>query len=396
MTALQMPRSLSELLKDDPMDPMNPTEKIKAADCHRRVLAKKYSTTADLQKDNGKEVFFDKELDETPYDILQKYKEQKGAMLPDVFERFLIESLIQKHEAPKDKANEMARNMIRGKKSVKEGEFAVVILQPEIEGESIEERRKERDDLPTKSVFYERKSDVWVHHKDMDEEAFIDTQSLFCNIKPGCLTEKRAGDCSSEEEVAARMRQIAQKKIKSEFDTRYELASEDTKTYIKNQLSKQLGYIQRWIRVQTIQRERFNNIAYQIGLEAAHSTDTIFSPHLALRDLILGQTDFVKKQQDIVRLYNSFCREPMELLSEDKGWKYCRTTNTKLLPAFLYDLALTYVSGGDYALKLEEMCHTHGLMSDNGDAIVDKFSGLTIRGVSTTAINSFMYWLKIG
>ena len=386
MTALQMPRSLAELLKDDPMDPMNPTEKIKAADCHRRVLAKKYSTTAELQKDNGKETFFDKELDETPYDLLQKYKEQKGAMLPDVFQRFLIESLIQKHDAPKDKADEMARNMIRGKKSVKDGEFAVVVLQPEIEGESIEERR---DDLPTKSVFYERKSDVWVHHKDMDEEAFIDTQYLFCNIKPGCLTEKRAGECSSEEEVAARMRQIAQKKIKSEFDTRYELASEDTKTYIKNQLAKQLGYIQRWIRVQTIQRERFNNIAYQIGLEAVHSADTIFSPHLALRDLILGQTDFVKKQQDIVRLYDSFCREPMELLTEDKGWKYCRTTNTKLLPAFLYDLALTYVRGGDYALKLEEMCHTHGLMSDNGDAIVDKYSGLTIRAIDFAEEDGF-------
>ena len=389
MSALQMPRSLAELLKDDPMDPMNPQEKIKATDCHRRVLAKKYSTTAELQKDNGKEVFFDKELDETPYDILQKYKEQKGAMMPDVFERFLVESLIQKHDASKEKAEEMARHMIRGKKPVKEGEFAVVILQPEIEGESIEERRKERDDLPTKSIFYERKSDVWVHHKDMDEEAFIDTQSLFCNAKPGCFTEKKAGECSSEEEVAARMRQIAQKKIKSEFDTRYELASEDTKTYIKNQLNNQLGYIQRWIRVQTIQRERVNNIAYQIGLEAVHSIDAIVSPHLALRDMIIGQTDFVKKQQDIVRLYDSFCREPMELLTEDKGWKYCRTTNTKLLPAFLYDLALTYIRGGDYALKLEEMCHTHGLMSDSGDAIVDKFSGLTIRAIDFAEEDGF-------
>jgi hypothetical protein len=389
MSALQMPRSLAELLKDDPLDPMNQEEKIKAEDCHRRVLAKKYSTTADLQKDNGKEVFFDKELDETPYDILQKYKEQKGTMLPDVFQRFLVESLLQKHDAPKDKAEEMARNMIRGKKPVKEGEFAVVILQPEIEGETIEERRKEREDLPTKSVFYQRKSDVWVHHKDMEEEAFIDTQSLFCNVKPGCFTEKKAGECSSEEEVAARMRQIAQKKIKSEFDTRYELASEDTKTYIKNQLAKQLGYIQRWIRVQTIQRERVNNIAYQIGLETVQATDAVISPHQALRDLILGQTDFVKKQHDIVRMYDSFCREPMELLREDIGWKYCRMTNSKLLPAFLYDLALTYVNGGDYTLKLEEMCHTHGLMSDSGDAIVDKFSGLTIRAIDFAEEDGF-------
>jgi hypothetical protein len=121
-------------------------------------------------------------------------------------------------------------------------------------------------------------------------------------------------------------------------------------------------------------------MAYQIGLEATYS-EVMTSPHQDLLNRILGQTDFVKKQHDLVRLYDKFCREPMDLLSEDRGWKYCRISNVKLLPAFLYELARTYVEGGDYTLKLEEMCHTHGLMSDNGDAIVDKFSGFKIRAI---------------
>jgi hypothetical protein len=86
-----------------------------------------------------------------------------------------------------------------------------------------------------------------------------------------------------------------------------------------------------------------------------------------LRDLILGQDDFVKKQQDIVKFYQLFCREP--ILDENLHWKYCKDTNSKLLPEFMYELAYCYISGGDYNLKLEELCHTHGLLSDSGNAI---------------------------
>ena len=383
MSALQMPRSLTELL--EPIDPMNEEEKIKAEDCHRRVLAKKYGSIADLQKDNAKETFFDKEYDQTPYDLLEKYKDQQSRMEPDVFQRFLVENLVQKHGIEEYRADDLSRIIIRKKRAVKDGDFAVVVLTPEAEideGTSIEDRRKMQDAaaLHTKSLYYIRKSDVWVHHKDIDEEAFIDTQNLFCNVKKECMADTGTGVCHSEDEVALRMRKIAQKRIKDEFGSRFELATEDSKEALKTRLHEQLRFLQRWIRIQTVQKERANNIAYQIGLEASYG-EVPSSPHQDLLNRILGQTDFIKKQHDILRLYDKYCREPMDLLSEDHGWKYCRVMNTKLLPAFLYELAKTYVEGGDYSLKLEEICHTHGFMSDNGDAYVDKHSGFTIRAI---------------
>ena len=382
MSSLQMPSSLANLLDNEPMDVMNPTEKIKSADCHTRVLAKKYTSMADLQKDNGKDIFFDKELDHTQYDILDKFREERKKMLPDVFERFLVENLVQKYKA--EEPEELARLLIRGKKPVQDGDFAVVVILPEIEDvtpQNVEERRKLQDSasLHKKSIYYYRKNDIWVHHKEMDDEAFIDTQDLFCNVKKDCMME--SNQCSSIDEVASRMRNIATNKIKHEFSNRFDLASEDSKASLKRRLQQQLNFVQKWMRLQSVLKERSNNIQYQIGLESGDKPTIIVSPHIELLNRILGQTDFVKKQNDIVRLYDFCCREPMELLSENVGWKYCRLTNTKFLPAFLYELAKIFVTGGDYTLALEEMCHTNGLLSDSGNAIVDKYSGLVIRAI---------------
>jgi hypothetical protein len=396
MTALHMPKSLSELFEESPIDDMTQAEKIKSRDCHKRVLAKKYNSIADLQKDNNKDVFYDKEYDDTPYEIMKKYKDDQDKMSPEKFERFLAENLVQKHDASRETAPELAKQMIKGKKEVKEGEYALLVVQPEIvdQPESLEERRKlkEAAQRHSKSTYYYRKGQTWIHERELDDEAFMDTENLFCNVKKECLStpvDPYVEKCFSTKEVEQRIEALHRKKIQGEFNQRFELASEDMKSVIHNKLADHLKYLQKWIRIQSIQKERANNVAYQIGLESTKYTDAVISPYLELRDRILGQSDFVKKQHDIIRLYDTFCREPMELLTEDVGWKYCKNSNTKLLPAFLYDLASTFVKGGDYQLKLEEICHTHGLMSDSGDTIVDKFSGFAVRAIDFAEEDGF-------
>ena len=284
----------------------------------------------------------------------------------------------------------MARVLIAGKKLVADGEYAMLVIKPHLEkGKlddlSLSERRKAEDEanIRAKTTYYYRKNGTWIHYNDIEEDAFIDTNTLFCNYKKECIKRPVPLDdtCESGDQAAKRMREIAKKKIQGEFDKRFELSYEDIKSTIENKLVDHLRYLQRLMRIQSIAAEKYNDIAYQIGLEAAGYSDAVISPYLGLRDRILGQSDFVKKQNDIVRLYDRFCREPMELLAEDNGWKYCKESNAKLLPAFLYELAMTFVTGGDYQLKLEELCHTHGLMSDAGNAIVDKHSGLVVRAI---------------
>jgi hypothetical protein len=384
MSSLLTPENLSSLFVEEE------TGDILASDCTRRVLTKRYSSVSELHKDNDTDdVFYDKEFDDTPYHILSKFSTEKKQMLPDKFLRFLIENLIEQNDCPKERAEGLAQTILAGKKRVSNGEYALLVIKPTLKGDkdslTIKERKQAEDEanIRSKTSYYYRKNNRWFEYKDIDEDAFVETTQLFCNYKENCnSTKTNLGEiCETDEDAARRMRNIAKKKIKGEFNKRFELSFEDMKSNIERRLNMQVVYLQRLHLIQSVQRDKPNNIAYQIGLEAIGYTDVVVSGYIGLRDKILGQTDFVKKQNDIVRFYDRFCREPMDILSEDHGWKYCKETNTKLLPAFLYELALCFVRGEDYQLRLEEMCHTHGLLSDAGNAIVDKNSGFIVRAI---------------
>lgn len=76
MSALVTPNNLLDIpsMSGD----MGENEKIKAKDCSRRVLAKRYTSIGQMQKDNNHgDVYFDAEFDDTPYEIMGKYKDQR-------------------------------------------------------------------------------------------------------------------------------------------------------------------------------------------------------------------------------------------------------------------------------------------------------------------------------
>lgn len=375
MSSLMTPDSLTTIF-DQPIDDMDKLEKIKALDCNRRILTKHYSSVSEIQKDNNVDVFYDKEFDDTPYHILDKYKDDKKKMLIEKFTSFLAENLVQKHDCPRELSMDLAKRIISGKKPVQDGEYAIL---------KINSTSREEDDtngnISSQKSYYYRKKGNWVHQKDVDDESFVDTKDMFCNIIPQCSIKKtELGDtCEDTDDVAKRMRKIAYKKITKEFDRRYEMSSEEMKLKLETEIIRNIHYIHRRMRIRSVKEEKVNNYCYALGSLLHDREEIIQSPYIELRSLILGQDDFVKKQQDIVKFFDIFCREPLESLDEDQHWKYCKETNTKLLPEFLYELAYCYVSGGNYSLKLEEICHTHGKKSDSGNMIEDAYSGFMIR-----------------
>jgi hypothetical protein len=388
MSSLMTPDSLTSIFEDDTED-MGKLEKIKAQDCNRRMLVKRYSSMADLQKDNNSEIYYDKEFDTTPYHILDKYKEDKKKLLPEKFVSFLAENLVQKHDCSRDTSIELAKRLISGQKPINDGEYAILEIKPTLKhGEekdlSTEEKReldKEADTRMRKSYYYRKKGN-WIHEADVDEDSFIDTKDMFCNMEKDCSIKRDPlGDdtCESDDQVAKRMREIARKKITKEFDRRYEMSSDEMKGKLETDIVRHIHYIHRRMRIRSVKTEKVNNLCYTLGSLFADREEVIQSPYTELRSLILGQEDFVKKQHDIVRFFDTFCREPLESLEENPHWKYCKETNTKLLPDFLYTLAFCYISGGDYTLKMDEICHTHGTKSDSGNMIEDKYSGFMIR-----------------
>lgn len=369
-------------------DMMSDVEIIKPTDCIRRFITKRYSSIRDLSKDNNTDIYYDKEFDDTAYDILKQYKEDQKKYLPEKFIEFLAENLIRKHDCPPNISREMAITIISGKKLVKDGEYAIVEIKPKLPSHIDETKltKKEKDEIAMeekhrlKTLYYKRYKNHWITDKEVESQTFIDTNTLFCNINKKCTKNTKLNTCDSLINAESRMQQLTQTQTMNEFDKRYSITVDDLETSLIKQIEYQFHLLKKNALLNEIQLYKSNNLSYELGKYAKDTTSLIESPYVKLRELILSQSDFVKKQMDICKFIEDYCREPMvEQLSENQYWFYCKLTNTQLFPYSLYILADTYVSGGNYQFKLDEICKTHGELSEDGDSIVDKYTGRVLR-----------------
>ena len=87
----------------------------------------------------------------------------------------------------------------------------------------------------------------------------------------------------------------------------------------------------------------------------------------------------VKKNNDIILFYNKYCR-PYEITNANENiyWSYCLDTGFPLMPTFLYELAEAYKTNR-YQEKLDHVSKERGVLSNDGDKLVDKYSGFTIK-----------------
>jgi hypothetical protein len=180
------------------------------------------------------------------------------------------------------------------------------------------------------------------------------------------------------------------KDILSEFDLKYS----ETKTEFEEKINNKYKYLFEILRiVNRIENEnmlKYNNQKYKIGYnyDETNTTPIIISPFAKYRDLILGQRDFIKKQNDIIKFVKICTRPFIEDgigplgIKETPNWLYCIETNKELLPTFKYDLAAAYLNdNSNYDDYMEQIIKKIGVLSDDGDKWVDKYSGYTIKNI---------------
>ena len=395
LTSLMTPNNLATILEEggssEQYDDSDKNEKIKAKDCNQRVLTKKYTSVVDLQKDNHlDEVYYDEDFDDTPYYIMEKYKQQQKEKLPEKFPGWLKEVLVEKHDCPESMAQEMAERLVANKRLVQEGEYCILEISPKlpknVDIDDLSESEREKVDLEVdmrkKMKFFQRKKGYWVEDKDIDEESFMDSSTLFCNLSKKCFQKLKSpigsDVCESTKDAERRLGEATRKKALKEFDRRYELSKEDNIENLEKKIIKHMKYIHRLSALNHTELYKYNNLAYHIGLGVRTVDENIIrSPYLKLKDNIMGQSDFAKKQQDIMKFYEKFCREPRttEDFKEDPYFKYCKETDTKLIASFHITLAEAYVLYGEieYATALDVVCAERGRLSENRDAIIDKY-----------------------
>jgi hypothetical protein len=122
-----------------------------------------------------------------------------------------------------------------------------------------------------------------------------------------------------------------------------------------------------------------NLVKAYIG-ENLEERNIVVSPWQKLFHIILGQSDFIKKQHDIIRFANNYTKE-------DKTNPFmlaCKDTGVPLVPTFMIELAnaATGMSSMTYDKVLDRICkEERATMSDSGDAFVDKYSGYIIKNI---------------
>lgn len=392
MITLVTPESiLSDSVEEDEW--MNSKEKNEAKSCGTQILAKKYTKIDDLLKDNGHEdVFFDKDYDETNYGILSKYEKEKKEMMDEKkFADFLAENLVQKHNCNRDKSTELAQILIDGKKRVNEGQYAVLELKPKLPTENTsmeaEEKREveSEEEIRTKYTYYIRKKNQWVHDESLDEMAFMDSNTLFCNLKSlKCSknNDKQSVDKSCEY-APEYFYKLERQRVLKEFERRYDISQETLEKQLENTIVNQVRFANRSQILRDIQRDKFNLLAYHLGLTAKQNEESmVVSPRASLLRIIYGQKDFIEKQLNILKFVEKFCRDPMIAeRDEEPYWKYCRDTNTKLVPTFMYELANAFVHFGQeaYGNKLNEIISLQGIEEDG--YIYDRYSHEVIKKI---------------
>ena len=358
--------------------------------CNKKTIAKLYFNREDLLNDNDKTIYFDKKYDDTNYGALDDFEKDMFTKTPEEFVMFLTNKLKNSLKLSDEDADYMADTLINGFKKVVNGQYAILkkVANNNIEFE-----------------YYLRKNNKWELDSDFDagmasKEDGVTDSNLLCNLQEKCIstpTKNGYGEDDKCESIILsknEMQHNALKNIINEFDKTYNESKEEFEAKINKKYNYLFENIQIFTKIKTEHMLKYNNekykLGYQIdkgeGMDAAQINAVIISPFAKYRDLILGQNDFIKKQNDIIKFVNTCTRTFIEDglgplgIKESQHWMYCIETNTELFPTFKYNLASAYLNdNSNYDTVMEMIIKKIGVLSDDGDKWVDKYSGYTIK-----------------
>ena len=354
------------------------SKNIENNNCKNYVIAKQYTTKEELLKDNGKNIYFDKKYDTTPYNLLDNFLKEQTTLTPEEFTVFLSDRLQNKHKYTAYDAEYMAETLVNGFKKVNDGQYAV-ISDPYKQIET--------------SHYYVRKNNEWIEEKNIDPNLFIDQSDTLCLIQPQCLIKETENadinsSCDSLTLTKNTIVNNALTEIMSQFDKNYSISKEELTKKLNNYLEKYAILFDKLDNIKNDHFLKYDKQKYKLGLQETEENITV-SPHAKLRNIILGQSDFIKTQNDIIKFTNKFTRTYFENTPnindgemETPFWLYCKETNTKLLPTFLHTLASIFVENqNEYNNTMNNIIKSQGKLSEDGDSWVDKYSGYFIKAI---------------
>ena len=342
--------------------------------CKNFVLTKKYIDRDELEEDQGEEIFYDKNYDFTDYAFLKKHEKDRPAYSDEDFETFLVSRYMKKTKLPMQDAKSEVRDMLRGKRNIQDGQYAVLEVTDE-EGDRFE--------------YYIRANRKWLKDDTIPNTVTMYDTTYFCNVKSDCFALNKK--CMTPELAQDTMKDEVIKQMYDEFDSNFHQSRKQILDTVYRKYNYSIDTIDKLQSIQKYNAYKYNNAQYFTGLdnEIDPTVREKVSPYARIFDLILGQTDYVKRQRNIMRFIQKFSRPAIEestsmTLSvevESPYWLYCKDTNTKLVPSFFETIATVFLSQGDIQTTIDTICKERGSISEDGDAWTDKYSGYVIKNI---------------
>ena len=374
--SLMFPNDISSIFDDE----RNALDKKRKNDinekCKTITISKFYPSLENLNADNDKTIYFDKKYDKTNYGVLEDkdgYEKQVLTMSPEELRTHIVNDLIRKKNMSEFEANYLADTLIDGHKKVIDGQYAILY-------------KGYKQNTSEEIEYYIRKDNKWELDADMSTDINTDESDILCNLQEKCISvPSEYGDkCESIETDENILQSRLLKNVMNEFDTRYNISKRDFEREMKEKYEYYSSIIGTLSNIETNKMLKYNNQKYKLGANVEDDISQMsLSPSSRLLNMILSQTDFVKKQYDVVRFVNSYTRPAVInsdfSSSEDQYWLYCPKTNVKLLPVFKYNLAAEYVKNpSGYKDYLDLLKSQIGKLSDDGDWWCDKNTSWSI------------------
>jgi hypothetical protein len=245
---------------------------------------------------------------------------------------------------------------------VKEGDYAILLQQPN-----------------TISYYIRNKINEWEIDVTVKPTLLYDSPAMFCNLGLWCVNDYTNRRCVPTQEFT----NMIVEKLMNEIGIVE--TDENIEKYVLENVEKMFIRTMQLNANYKYQQQKYTTIQYKLGL-TKEIYEIIESPHSSEFIDILGEPSYSKQQQRLVAFCNDFTRtyNPHNNL-ESSYWRYCSETNIPLVPVSLYSIASLYNLYSNnipkFTEQLELLKKEIGMISEDGDYIIDKHTGFKISNV---------------
>ena len=336
--------------------------------CVPKKIAKDYYDIKHLENDNGETIYYDKERDDTVYDILDVYRKEQNEMEKDEFKTFLISKLMEVNGLSQMDANLSAIALVEGRKKVGELDFAILHTVSD-EGKS---------DESVKQTYYKRVKDVWIHDPSQENVGFIDmVEADNCNVQEECF-KTESNECEPLDTLNKNYVKKMVEKLLVAFDHEYYGKKQHSEEEMEKLFEKKQVEYEKLKKMLQTKNLYLNTHMKNISkLKSIEVQSIEKSPHYDKFQKIMGLSDFSQKQDYLLNFIEKYTRTPAN--NENQYMLYCIDSDVELVPTFLHTICSTYSKNGNVEKTYETICKEQGVISEDGDAWVDKHTGYTIQ-----------------